>query len=323
VVSLLCLFCCWASGFISLEQELLQFQQFQRQFNRSYSTPQEAALRFNNFVTNLAKAKVLNEKFPSAQWGVTMFSDMSQEEFKSKMLMSHFPKIDKDKYPVLPRNQTVNIPYSFDWRNRGGTVTGVYNQGRCGSCWAFSAIETLESSAVLSGGQQLFSLSPQQLVDCDHISSKGCAGGTPIYAFEYVQKAGGIEQWSSYPYAGVDQNCRFNGRQAVVHVHSFGWVVQNRNEQQIAEFLVAHGPISVCVEADQWMNYHGGIVPGNACGRNIDHCVVLTGYNTGPPAYWNVRNSWGTGFGEGGYIRLQAFQDTCGLAEYPSWASCG
>jgi len=86
-------------------------------------------------------------------------------------------------------------------------------------------------------------------------------------------------------------------------------------------WLWGNAPLSICLDASQWMSYRSGIVLSSHCERSIDHCVLLTGYNLGTkPPSWNVRNSWGTGWGEAGYIQLQYDADTCGMATYP--ASC-
>jgi C1A family cysteine protease len=81
---------------------------------------------------------------------------------------------------------------NWDWFTQG-VCTQVYNQGQCGSCWAFSATETIESYFAI-GGNTLTQFSMEQIVDCD-TTDQGCNGGFPENAYKYVQSAGGIESY--------------------------------------------------------------------------------------------------------------------------------
>merc|ERR1712054_295794 len=79
-------------------------------------------------------------------------------------------------------------------------------------------------------------------------------------------------------------------------------------------------PLSVCVNAETWNDYTGGVLTANACGSmgadSQDHCVMATGFNTtAPTPYWIVRNSWASTWGEKGYIYLEYSENTCGLAD--------
>ena len=77
------------------------------------------------------------------------------------------------------------------------------------------------------------------------------------------------------------------------------------------------GPLSVCLDANNWNTYTGGIM--KSCGNRVDHCVQAVGVDTGSGGYWKVRNSWGTTWGEGGYIRLAYGQNTCDITNDPTY----
>jgi len=82
------------------------------------------------------------------------------------------------------------------------------------------------------------------------------------------------------------------------------------------EATASVAPLSICVDAEPWQHYSSGVMMRSQCGTSLDHCVQIEGYDTSASTpYWNVRNSWGTAWGEKGYIRLQYGQNTCGMAE--------
>jgi len=241
--------------------------------------------------------------------------DLTPEEFRTTILMSKMPPRDDPKNgPYTKQNVTVKAPTSFDWRSRAGVVTPVYNQGQCGSCWAFSATENIESQWALAG-HPLASLSQQQIVSCDPYDY-GCNGGWPYNAYKYVIGAGGQEYYQFYPYTAQNTPCEFNAAHIDAKINGWSYVTQNRNEGEMVDYLVAHGPLSICVDAEPWQFYSGGILTASQCSTSIDHCVEAIGYNMNSnPPYWIVRNSWGTDWGIQGYIYLQYGQNTCAMAE--------
>jgi C1A family cysteine protease len=85
----------------------------------------------------------------------------------------------------------------------------------------------------------------------------------------------------------------------------------------MSNYVLSTGPLSVCVDAARWNSYRGGIV--TSCGNRVDHCVQAVGVDTS--SHWIVRNSWGTSWGEGGYIWLKYGQDTCAISSDPTWVA--
>jgi len=181
-------------------------------------------------------------------------------------------------------------------------------------------METIETYHALKSGS-LVSLSAEQIVDCDNgRGDYGCGGGWPQTAYQYVQAAGGIETSTSYPYTatyGSSGGCQFSGA-VVTNVAAYYSI--SGGEGGLYNWLSSPsgGPISVCVAADTWQNYQGGIL--SSCDTNLDHCVQLTGYeNWGSQSVWRVRNQWGTSWGEDGYMRLLVGQNLCMIGDYGTY----
>jgi len=288
-----------------------QFADFQRKFGKTYETAEEQDRRFAIFKENLRLIDELNARNDGATYGITQFTDRTKQEFKDTVLMSSPPALDKKQQ--VAKFVNASAPSSFNWVGHNPpVVTPVYNQGQCGSCWAFSATENIESRWALAGNP-LVSLAMQQIVDCD-TTDGGCNGGWPYNAYQYVINAGGMEPEADYPYVAYNEACRFNPAEVVAKISSWQYVTQSQNEQQMVNYLYANGPLSVCVDASSWSFYTGGIYSASSCGTSIDHCVLATGYNI-PGGYWIIRNSWGTSWGMAGYMYLQYGADACAVAQ--------
>jgi len=291
-----------------------QFEEFKIRFGRHYASPAEAAKRFMIFRANVARVSKMNKEHGTPVFGVTKFMDLTPAEFKDKYLIK--TPLEKPVAPVAVPRASGALPTSFDWRNSStDCVTPVKNQEQCGSCWAFSATETIESIWILAGNS-IQILAPQQIVDCDTGGQdEGCDGGWPYGAYEYVISAGGMEPESDYPYTAQDGTCEFNAADVVTRISSWNYVTQNQNETAMQVWLVNESPLSVCVDAVTWQFYQGGVLQGQ-CGTQIDHCVQLVGYqNMDGVKVWNVRNSWGLDWGMEGFIYVRRGANTCAIAE--------
>jgi len=284
--------------------------------------PSEISYRFQVFQENMKRASVSQAQNPQARFGATQFSDMTPEEFGAQYLMKNVNFTRDYKTPAAKTDFSkvarVDIdPTSYDWGS-AGVITPVYNQGQCGSCWAFSATETIESYYAVGGGP-LTQLSMEQIVDCDtQGQDQGCNGGFPSGAYAYVQSAGGIDTLANYPYTaegGQSGTCQFPQGATQTDVAGSQSV---SGETGMYSQLSTAGPLSVCVDASSWQNYQGGVL--TQCTNNVDHCVQATGYNSYGSAfgtaYWNVRNSWGASWGENGYIWVAIGQDLCSIGDY-------
>jgi len=260
-------------------------------------------------------------------YGVNKFSDLTADEFKQKYL-GYKPStefVDVSEIPLLeldPTDPAVNASGSIaDWRQKG-VVTPVKDQQQCGSCWAFSATEEIESAWLMAGNKKQI-LAPEQIVACDK-KDLGCNGGDTPTAYKYVMKAGGMVTEETYPYSsgkGKTGKCKKGDLSPkVVTIKGFSYATPPKNsngkpnENKMAAALASKGPLSVCVDAESWQQYKKGVVT-RTCKKQLDHCVQAVGYNKkGPKPYWIVRNSWNTDWGVDGYIYVGMGHDYCGIA---------
>jgi len=300
------------------DPDLVAFAKFMRKYNKIYTDAAEFQQRFINYKASVVRAAEKTKKSPKATYGVTKFSDMTPEEFRSTVLMRK-PIVpdNKPKTNALKPKPLPYVPETYDWRDHGA-VTAVKDQGQCGSCWAFSVTENIESMWILAGkANNSINLAPQQIVDCD-TSDDGCEGGDPPTAYEYVISAGGMEPNADYPYTAEDGNCNFQKQDVVAKISNWQYATELYSEEEIQANLLSWGPLSICVDAEAWQDYEGGVMTWEECAwiNLLDHCVDLVGYNATDSSnpYWIVRNSWNTNWGVEGYIYLEMWEDTCGMA---------
>jgi len=201
----------------------------------------------------------------------------------------------------------------------------------CGSCWSFSATGNIEGQWALAT-KKLVGLSEQNLVDCDHqcttfenqqACDAGCEGGLQPNAYEYVIKNNGIDTEDSYPYQGVDGTCAFSTKNVGARIRNYTMI--STNEDQMAAYLVQHGPIAIAADAEEWQFYIGGVfyLP---CFTSLDHGILIVGYGVETDIldqtmpYWIIKNSWGADWGEDGYLRVERGDGKCGVNLYASSA---
>jgi len=298
------------------------FIQYMNDYSKTYSNQAEFLGRFFIFKQNLKLAAQRNLK-GTEKHGITKFMDIHPDEFTQKFKGHKAHTIAADAPRKTFKNVTVtpSTLASINWVTKGAT-TPVKNQGQCGSCWAFSATEQIESDIFLSTGV-LNVLSPQQIVSCDTVDL-GCNGGNTDTAYQYVMSAGGMEPITDYAYTSgnteVTGTCTFTKADIVTDITGYSYVSTTAKEEAQIMTQIEQSPISICVDATIWQTYTSGIITAASdCGTQLDHCVQMVGAvsaadsSTGQ-AYYIVRNSWATDWGEAGYINLAAGSNICGLA---------
>jgi C1A family cysteine protease len=311
-----------------------KFESFKSDFAKKYVDEAAETHAFENFQATLNRIaeREVSGVSSRTKWAVTKFADLSTAEFKQLLgykpsTLSSATRRNVAQPPVLSNP----LPATFDWRSKNA-VTPVKDQGQCGSCWAFSATESIESMSFLAGNP-LVALAPEQIVDCDTVD-QGCNGGNTETAFQYVTQAKGLDTEASYPYTaggGNSGNCAVKPKQFQAKIDNYTYAVQpcgsgpcnNQNETLLMEVLFSKGPLAICVNAEPWQDYSSGVMQSGDCPHGadtLDHCVQLVGYNQ-PGKYWEVRNSWNTDWGINGYIWLEIGQNVCGVANDANYAN--
>lgn len=316
-------------NFFSLEEEKEweQFDNFREKFNKKYHTIEDIKTRFQIFRTNLRNIIVHNTDLKqNFTMSVNQFSDLTPQEFKNQYIGSLKAKIGTYGCKTFSSSNS-SVPYSIDWRNKNA-VTSVKDQGQCGSCWAFSSTGAVEGAWAIAT-EKLVDLSEQELIDCAngiYYGSHGCNGGQMEGAFKFIIEKGQCE-YSSYPYTsgetGTEEKCQICS--PVAKISSCFNV--KPNDQISLKTAVSQQPVAVAIEADTryFQSYSSGVITSANCGTNLNHGVLIVGYGSeNKQDYWLVKNSWGTSWGDEGYVKIARSSSAndpgiCGIAMDPSF----
>jgi len=207
-------------------------------------------------------------------------------------------------------NNTPNAD-SVNWVT-AGAVTPVKNQGSCGSCWSFSSTGCMEGAWFIKTGK-LLSLSEQELVDCDHNGSAGCNGGSMEGAFAWYE-SNKSELETDYSYTAKNGTCKETSYTGQFNSTGYKTITANSSSALMAS--IEAGPTSIAIEADKmvFQMYTSGILNSTKCGTNLDHGVLAVGYGTeNGQAYYLVKNSWGSSWGDQGYLKIANNGDGAGI----------
>merc|ERR1712114_19193 len=292
-------------------------------------TRSEQFRRATIFSDNLKKVEEHNKSGASWKMGVNEFSDLTSEEFEA-LYTGGYKRLPMPSGNVPAARQSKKaheLPAEVDWRN---VTTDVKNQGQCGSCWAFCTTEMIESYAGIATGSTP-ELSSQQVTSCtpNPLScggTGGCMGSIPQLGYTYIQLFGHVTE-EDYPYTSGTTtqtgDCMYDFMNTAPVIGITGYNTLTANDQDaVMTHLAEVGPLAVAVYASGCGSYSGGVYDGCDFDSNIalNHAVQLVGYGTDSKDgdYWIVRNSWGSRWGEDGYIRLQR-QSTaqCGTDSSP------
>jgi len=312
----------------SLNQDK-SWNEFKGLYGKQYQSKEEESSRKAVWEKNMQFIQDHNMQYALGKKtfsvGMNKYGDLSNREFVSMLngfnKTKTMKKSTEGSHFIAPAN--FQRPDAVDWRKQG-YVTPVKDQGQCGSCWAFSAVASLEGQH-FKAASSLASLSEQNLVDCSrNFGNMGCDGGLMDQAFQYINKNKGIDTEGSYPYMAVDQDCKFDAKSIGATCTGFT-DINGGDEEALQDAIASVGPISVAIDAsqDSFQFYKDGVYSDEDCSSEwLDHGVTAVGYDSmgAGQDYYIVKNSWGTDWGKQGYILMARNQNNmCGIATMSSY----
>ncbi|XP_054778214.1 zingipain-2-like [Prosopis cineraria] len=288
------------------------FRMWQKKYEREYGSRDEKENRFQIFKSNFKYIVEKNAKTTSYRLGLNQFSDLTFEEFSKTYLGHQQPiiedNIDNDGNMESNNDFCPDAPPSIDWRVFGA-VTPVKNQGKCGSCWAFSTTGATEGIYKIATGN-LVSVSEQQLMSCEPYNL-GCEkGGWYTRGFEYVVQNGGIATEKDYPYTEKDGSCDHE-KEKLIAATIDGYVNKTYRSESALFCAAAKQPVSISVNVTRDFSYYQQGIFDDSIIREerpckVNHALLLVGYGSiFGQHYWIVKNSWGYTWGQDGYIFIR------------------
>ncbi|XP_045171865.2 procathepsin L-like [Mercenaria mercenaria] len=313
-------------SFVNVELDM-EWMSFKKSYNKTYADANEEVRRRLYWEDTMQFIREHNLKYDSGEstymLGENDFADMAEDEFEKIYLTGLIVPEEEEEYPEALTEPDPEAPLEMDWRPKG-LVSSVKNQGRCGSCWAFSALGSLEGQHKKKKGGSIKDLSEQNLVDCANSrwGNYGCRGGWMNNAFKYISSNRGINSESCYPYVGRDQYCRY--RSSCVAATDKGSQNVGKSEHSLQSTLASVGPIAIAMDVNHrsFWYYKKGIHYEPRCNPSRpNHAMLTVGYGgSGSRGYWIIKNSWGTGWGDRGYVfTARGRGDNCGVARWASY----
>jgi len=267
--------------------------------------------------------KLYQDRFQSRRLKRNLQQKFRNRELSEDWIQNFF---NENNDQAKRRSSTVTPSSNgFDWRSHN-VVSAIKDQGQCGSCYSFATTEVMESAyAIKTKSQNVLTFSPQQIVDCSASDGNyGCDGGNFEPSVSYLSLQGDkIATAASYPYVGVQESCKTNGVNDIQLGNIVYTPIAQGDETAMAQALVSTGPMYIAINANtyQFMYYSAGVLEVEDCANtlyDLDHAVVAVGYGYDSvlqKSYWIVRNSWGTDWGENGYVRMAKDEgNMCGVA---------
>ncbi|XP_038142979.1 procathepsin L-like [Cyprinodon tularosa] len=312
----------------SLSATKTLWEDWKNQYGKIYDNQTELIFRRTVWEKNLLMLLRHNQEASAGKQsfvlGLNHLADMTAEEINNRLNGLKVEEALGIENNTFKKVNYSSLPKSVDWRKHG-LVGPVRNQGLCGSCWAFSSLGALEGQMKKRTGD-LVMLSPQNLVDCGtQEGNLGCRGGYITKAFSYIIHNKGVDSERSYPYEHQNGKCRYTLQGRAAYCSNFH-ILPRGDELALQAAVASVGPVAVAVNAmlPSFHSYRGGLYNVPDCNpKLINHAVLVVGYGTdGGQDYWLVKNSWGTEWGEGGFIRIaRNKKNLCGiatLAVYPT-----
>uniref|UniRef100_A0A8C2M1D3 Cathepsin L1-like n=1 Tax=Cricetulus griseus TaxID=10029 RepID=A0A8C2M1D3_CRIGR len=282
-----------------------EWQKWKTKYRKTYINNEEVERRAL-WEENMKLIQLHNKEYHQGKNTFTMAMNAFGDQVKLAQTLTAFQSQEAKETNIFQEPLLGDVPKSVDWRKHG-YVTPVKDQGSCVSCWAFSAVGSLEGQMFRKTGK-LVPLSEQNLVDCSRSQhNNGCHGGLFTSAFQYIKDNGGLDTSESYPYEAQDGPCRYDPKHSAANIT--GFVVVPSNEEALMKAVATVGPISIgiSVRLRSLLFYKSGFYYDPDCYNHYpNHSVLLVGYGeeSDGQKYWLVKNSWGEEWGMDGYIKI-------------------
>merc|ERR1711992_260862 len=327
------------------------FKEFEEERHEKFMDPEEEAVAAEEFAKHEAQVEENNADYAAGLSNfmeeVEPWDDESDAEFEKEkegliiddmtrtipegrgMGLIDTPEHERVNTPeeiaffeeIYAKYDRASIPATWDSRAKGW-VSAVKNQGACGSCAAFAAVGAAESSLLKAGAAKAsLDLAEQWLVDCKPDGCNGCNGASLHGYQEYMAKEGKLMHETGRPYLGKTEfQCPAGPYWSPGYKITKAPTQWDPSDDQIMAHVMEFGATAVALYASDpgFGHYKSGVF--DTCNNNkVNHAVLIVGWGTeNNIPYWLIKNSWGSGWGDAGYIKIK--RGTCYINKYGSAA---
>ncbi|XP_039042502.1 cathepsin B-like protease 3 [Hibiscus syriacus] len=294
-------------------------------------------VELNSRIMQDSVVKQVNEN-PKAGWEAALnprFSNYTVGEFKHLLGVKPTPKKELLGIPVVTHDKSLNLPTTFDARTawpQCSTIGIILDQGHCGSCWAFGAVQALSDRFCVHFGLNV-SLSVNDLLACcGSDCGDGCGGGYPFYAWQYLIGSGVVTEECDPYFDNI--GCSHPGCPVYstpscvtkcvdgsllwdksIHYSSYAYRIESNQNDIMAE-VYKNGPVQVSFTVyEDFAHYKSGVYKHVTGGSLGGHSVKLIGWGTSDDGqdYWLLANEWNRSWGDDGYFKIVRGVDECGI----------
>lgn len=297
------------------------FKDYKDIFKKEYKDEMEHVKRKDIFRHNLRFINNKNRQNLTFKLQLNHFADVTDDEMKYFRGLLNESYVDNNAQIFHPPHldiESIEVPKTLDWREYGA-ISDVRSQGICGSCYAYAVTGAVEAAHYLKTGQ-LIKLSEQQIVDCSWgFGNKGCKGGYPYRAMQWIIKHGGIATRKSYgKYLAQEGYCHFENITHGASIDGY-YNVSQGNASQLKMAIAMYGPVTILINTrpKSFKFYDSGVYYDKGCDDRLDHAALAIGYGTtdNGEEYWLVKNSWSVSWGRKGFMKISMKDDICGVTQ--------
>ncbi|RVE43244.1 hypothetical protein evm_012124 [Chilo suppressalis] len=308
------------------------FERFKLNHNKTYLEQKENFVRLNNFRRNLRYINSQNRMHSSFTLAINHLADANDDEmavyFGTKDHFDEYEELNEDDDSIEEDQAHVTGFFkNFDWRDYGAVTSVKVQTAMCRSCYAFATAAAVESSKFIQNGfEQMLEVSEQAIIDCswrvNREGNYGCSGGSIRASLEWIKNRG-IPYRDDYGrYLALEGRC--HAPNVTRHTHIRGYHKVIKDERTIKRYLRKRGPLAIAIYSNpkSFMFYSSGVFNDGNCKREKsisgNHGLLLIGYGeeeNGEEKFWTLKNSYGTKWGEKGYIRIAIKNNICGVMD--------